>query len=99
MCTLRGDAQSLARRLQEQLNFVPAHVKRLADLTPEEWYKYALLILVTDTPRERAVTYLEDTGSPEAATGRLLLRAAERALREDGDTPASDREKQEGDEG
>jgi hypothetical protein len=86
MCNLRGDAQSLARQLQEQLSFLLAHVKRPADLTPEEWYKYALLVLVTDTPRERAVTYLEDTGDPRAATGRLLLRAAERALRKYGDT-------------
>lgn len=42
---------------------------------------YARLTLVTKTPEDRATVYLRDTGSPESACGRLLLRAAERALR------------------
>ena len=46
---------------------------------------YARLVLATETPVERAVAYLSDTGSPESASGRLLLRAAERALRASGD--------------
>lgn len=60
------------------------------------YYHYALLVLVTETPFKRAVAYLRDTGSVGAAEGRLLLRAAERSLREYGDTPDGD--KQEGDE-
>jgi hypothetical protein len=48
-------------------------------------WAYALLMLATDTPTDRAITYLKDTGSPQHARGRLLLRAAERALREAGD--------------
>jgi hypothetical protein len=46
---------------------------------------YALVAEVTDTPLDRAIVYLKDTGSPQHALGRLLLRAAERALREAGD--------------
>lgn len=46
---------------------------------------YALLVLATDTPIDRAITYLKDTGSPLHARGRLLLRAAERALRAAGE--------------
>lgn len=77
------------------------HISRY---TPEQegWWgrllHYASLSLVTDTSLERAQVYLDDTGSPAAAEGRLLLRAAERSLRETGDTPASDSDKQEGDE-
>jgi hypothetical protein len=51
-----------------------------------EWFAYALLVLATDTPIDRAITYIKDTGSPGHARGRLLLRAAERSLRESGDT-------------
>jgi hypothetical protein len=46
---------------------------------------YARLVLATDTPVERAVAYLSDTATPQSASGRLLLRAAERALRAAGD--------------
>ena len=53
---------------------------------------YAHLSLATDTPLDRTQTYLHDTGSPEAAEGRLLLRAAERSLREYGDTQEGDEE-------
>ena len=49
-------------------------------------HEYALLILATETPIDRAIAYLKDTGSPESATGRLLMRAAERAFRAAGDT-------------
>ena len=45
---------------------------------------YALLVVTTATSMGRAITYLEDCGSPEHARGRLLLRAAERALRQAG---------------
>ncbi len=69
------------KRVVEGLN------KRVAAEHLHLYYHYALLILVTNTPFERAVAYLKDTGSPEAAEGRLLLRAAERSLREYGDTP------------
>jgi hypothetical protein len=48
-------------------------------------WDYAVLVKATKTPINRAITYLKDTGSPEHARGRLLLRAAERSLRESGD--------------
>ena len=52
----------------------------------EALHIYALLVLATDTEYERAVVYLKDCGgSPAHAKGRLLLRAAERALRAAGD--------------
>lgn len=66
------------------------------NLETEAIHHYALLVMVTMTPIERAVAYLQDTGSPEAAEGRLLLRAAERSLREYGDT--FNGEKMKGDE-
>ena len=53
-------------------------------------YDYARLVLATNTPLDNAAAYLKDTGSPEAATGRLLLRAAERALRKSGDMGGSE---------
>ncbi len=98
MCYLKRDTANLTRHLQSQFNFKPSDGVGRPNLSPAAWYRYALLVLVTDTTGERAQTYLEDTGDPKAAAGRLLLRAAEKALREYGDTPASDREKQEGDE-
>ncbi len=49
-------------------------------------YEYALLVVVTDTPIDRALAYLEDCGNPESARCRLLLRSAERCFREIGDT-------------
>lgn len=47
--------------------------------------EYALLTVVTNTPRERALTYLKDCKTPESAQGRLLMRAAERSFREVGE--------------
>ncbi len=66
-----------------------AQLARVMPGTDPKWHElheYALLVLATETPIDRAIAYLKDTGSPESATGRLLLRAAERALRESGDT-------------
>lgn len=46
---------------------------------------YALVLVATDTQMDRAIAYLEDCGySAVHAKGRLLLRAAERALRHAG---------------
>ncbi len=53
---------------------------------------YVRLVLITETPVKRAVTYLRDTGRPDAAKGRLLLRAAERALRTNGEIDQADYE-------
>lgn len=58
---------------------------RTARPVSSELVSYALLVLATGTELDRAITYLKDTGSPEKASGRLLLRAAERALRQAGD--------------
>ena len=100
MCDIHGGVKEIVDYLQEQMNFAPARsLREHPNLAPREWDKYALLVLVTKTDKARAVTYLEDTGDPKAATGRLLLRAAERSLREYGDTPDSDSDKQKGDEG
>lgn len=60
-----------------------------ADLKVVEYeplWEYARLVVVLGHPVDRAITYLKDcNGSPEHAKGRLLLRAAERALRDAGD--------------
>lgn len=49
-------------------------------------WEYALLVIALGHEVDRAIVYLKDCdGSPEHAKGRLLLRAAERALREAGD--------------
>lgn len=53
---------------------------------------YVRLALVTETPARRAAAYLRDTGGPEAAEGRLLLRAAERSMRRFGDVDPTDYE-------
>lgn len=61
---------------------------RALDMTkvPASLWDYALLVEVTETPLDRAIVYLRDCdGSPEHATGRLLLRAAERVLRAAGE--------------
>ena len=42
---------------------------------------YAVVVVATATSMGRAITYLNDCLTPEHARGRLLLRAAERALR------------------
>lgn len=86
MCKLWDNQVDMVGRLHQKVPTAHLHL----------YYHYALLVMVTNTPFERAVTYLSDTGSPEAAEGRLLLRAAERSLREYGDTPTE--ENQEGDE-
>jgi len=71
---------------RQQSNLVVLLAERLDLRTVEPTlYEYAALVLATGTPLDRAVAYLEDTGSPGHATGRLLLRAAERALRAAGD--------------
>lgn len=78
MCDRGKQETALVVELAEQLGVT---------LPPQMalWYSYARLVLATDTPVDRAVAYLVDTGSPESASGRLLLRAAERALRGSGD--------------
>lgn len=86
MCEIWTYQKEMVERLHEKVATQHLHL----------YYHYALLVLVTNTPFDRAVAYLQDTGSPEAAEGRLLLRAAERSLRQTGDTPDGD--KQEGDE-
>lgn len=83
MCELWQGQQDLSVRMNEA---VPLHPRDTA------WYHYLLLMLVTKTDFDRGVRYLKDTGSAEAATGRLLLRAAERALRESGDTEEDEEE-------
>mgnify|MGYP001583177894 CR=1 FL=1 len=50
-----------------------------------ELWEYARLVIATDHDVDRAIVYLKDTRSPVHAKGRLLLRAAERALRTAGD--------------
>jgi len=71
---------------RQQSNLVVLLADRLHMLTVEPTlYDYAALVLATGTPFDRARTYLQDTGSPESATGRLLLRAAEKSLRKAGD--------------
>ena len=50
----------------------------------EDLEAYALLLVATCTPMDRAVMYLQDCRTPDLAAGRLLLRAAERALRHAG---------------
>lgn len=70
---------------------VYAKAKGMADTlkwdgVSQELMDYALVAEVTDTPLDRAIVYLKDTGSPKHALGRLLIRAAERALRAAGDT-------------
>ena len=77
MCELWQEQQDLSVRMKE---VVPLHPRDKA------WYQYLLLMMVTNTPFDRGVAYLKDTGSAESATGRLILRAAERALRTSGDT-------------
>ncbi len=60
-------------------------------IVPDGLWQYARLValladLYDGDILDRATTYLKDCdGSPEHATGRLLLRAAERALRKAGD--------------
>ena len=54
--------------------------------TDEDILQYAMLIVVTSTPIDRALVYLEDCKSARLAHGRLLLRAAERSFRERGDS-------------
>lgn len=94
MCDIQLTIEKQATRIIEGVD--------ISRYTPEQegWWPrllhYAHLTYITNTPLERAQTYLRDTGSPLAAEGRLLLRAAERALRKVGDTPNGD--KQEGDE-
>lgn len=70
---------------------IPAAVELLARaldmrvIDPGLW-DYALLVEATGMPFDRAIVYLRDCdGSPEHATGRLLLRAAERALHRAGE--------------
>lgn len=46
---------------------------------------YAFLAAVTGVPFDRVLTYLRDCKTPESARGRLLMRAAERVLREMGE--------------
>ncbi len=86
MCQLWTNQIDLVERLEK--------VVPLRYMLGQAGYHYALLILVTNTPFERAVAYLNDTGSPKAAEGRLLLRAAERSLREFGDTPDGEKEEE-----
>ena len=91
MCDIQLQIERLANHILE------GQAPRWA---PTRWWAellhYTNLVLATNTELERAQTYLRDTGSPKAAEGRLLLRAAERSLRQTGDTPDGD--KQEGDE-
>lgn len=55
-------------------------------IVPQGAWDYALLVEATSTPLDRAIAYLRDCGrEPEQAKGRLLLRAAERALRRAGE--------------
>lgn len=82
MCQLGNNQIAMVERLHQEVPIKHLHL----------YYHYAVLILVTMTPFDRAVAYLRDTGSPEAAEGRLLLRAAERSLREYGDTPNGEKE-------
>lgn len=77
--TLRNDVLGVADYLGHEINSPMGYDQPLLD--------YALLVFATSTPIDRALTYLKDTGSPVHATGRLLLRAAERALRANGDMP------------
>ena len=83
MCELWQGQQDLSRRMKQ---VIPLHPR------DKDWHQYLLLMMVTNTPFDRGVTYLKDTGSAEAATGRLLLRAAERALRASGDTEENEDE-------
>jgi hypothetical protein len=76
VCELGDKQTSLALDLVDAAN---------TDAPYQAFRDYALLVLATGTPLDRAITYLKDTGSPQHARGRLLLRAAEKALREAGD--------------
>jgi hypothetical protein len=78
--SLEADVKRLVEAMEKAL-----HANGLlVTWTPGLW-AYALLVLATDTPINRAIAYVKDTGSPEHARGRLLLRAAERALRASGE--------------
>ncbi len=82
--------------LGRRMNFLQLEVPRITrallasdatvDDSDEDVQQYAMLIVVTNTPVERALVYLEDCRSARSAHGRLLLRAAERSFRERGDS-------------
>lgn len=76
MCDLPREQSNLVVTLSDDLDMLTV------DPT---MYDYAALVLATDTPYDRALAYLRDTGSPKSASGRLLLRAAEKLLRQAGD--------------
>ena len=82
--------------LGQRTNFLHSEIRRTmvallaSDVTigdtDEDILQYAMLIVVTSTPVDRALVYLEDCKSARSAHGRLLLRAAERSFREKGDS-------------
>lgn len=68
------------------LGVLLAQVMGLTFVEYDLLWEYARLVVVLGHEVDRAIVYLKDCdGSPEHAKGRLLLRAAERALREAGD--------------
>jgi len=82
--------------LERRMNFLHREVPRIVvallasdatvDDTDEDVHQYAMLVVVTNTPVDRALVYVEDCRSVRSARGRLLLRAAERSFRERGDS-------------
>lgn len=54
--------------------------------SPEQLLDYALLAAATDSPFTQVLACLQDCNTPDSAKGRLLMQAAERVLRETGDT-------------
>lgn len=79
------NARPCHRCVEARANRLARRLVKEVEHTVQVLFQYALLAVVTETPYDRALAYLKDTGSPESARGRLLLRAAERSFREQGD--------------
>ncbi len=77
---------AMANRLVNEARIVAKELAKRTRYSAARVLDYALLAVVTGVPFERVLVYLRDCKTPENARGRLLLRAAERVLREMGET-------------
>lgn len=80
-CTLATCGKCVEVRAQE----VAEELARATAFTSRQLFHYALAVVVIGMPVDRALTYIQDCGSPDSALGRLYGRAAERAWRESGE--------------